>query len=298
MTTTVTTPPPPPGPVPFDQLFSHSWQVFRRNWTIALPPVIAGIVTMVGFLTFVVLIAVAAFASAIGGRVNGSAIASLALGYCAFLVVAILVGLWGYVSMFGMADAAWTRGTATFGDGFAAFRERGGATFLSWIGIFGLAIAALILALPTLGIALLAFPLVVMYVMPSAVVGRRGGFEAIGESFRLVRRFFGTSALTALVLVAISYGIGMIGGFAVYPVEIAAMPVGGSDPTAFRVPPIPLLVGSGLVYVVSLVASMAYYGFAATVLVGLYRDLIARPEPAPVSLAAAAPYPPPAPPPL
>ena len=292
--TTITTLPEPPGPVPFDKLFARSWQVFKRNWIVALPPIIAGIVTVIGVVVFLVAIAAAAFASAVG-HATSAAIGALVLGYLVFIVVAIVLSLWGYVAMFGMADAAWTRGTATFADGFAAFRERGGATFVAWIGMFLLAICALILTLPTLGLALLAFPLAIMYVMPSVVVGRRGGFEAIGESFRLVRRFFGQSAITALVLLAIAYGISMIGGFAIFPVEMAALPQGSQ--TELRVPPIPLLLGGGLGYLVSIVASTAYYGFVATMLVGMYRDLVSQPEPEPVPVVAgypaAAPGPPP-----
>jgi hypothetical protein len=301
--TTITTLPEPSGPVPFDKLFARSWQVFRRNWIVALPPIIAGIVMVMGVVVFLVAIAAAAFASTVGHG-SSAAIGALVLGYLAFVVFGIVLSLWAYVAMFGMADAAWTRGTATFADGFVAFRERGGATFVAWIGIFLLAICALILTLPTLGLALLAFPVAVMYVMPSVVVGRRGGFEAIGESFRLVRRYFAHSAITALVLVAILYGISMIGGFAIFPVEMAAMPQGSQ--TEFRMPPIPLLVGGGLGYVISIIASTAYYGFVATILVGMYRDLVSQPEPvpviagypaAPVPPSPAAPVPPPAVPP-
>ena len=292
--TTVTTSAPPPGPVPFDKVFAQSWAVFKRNWIIALPPVIAIVLVMSGFAVFLVAIAVAAFAAGIG-HASSSAIGALVLGYCVFLVLAVVVCLWGYVGMFGMADAAWTRGTTSFGDGFAAFRERAGAAFLAGIGVTGLAIVAVILALPTLGIALLALPLFIMYVMPSVVVGRRGGFEAIGESFRLVRRFFGPSAITALILLAISYGISMIGAVAIYPVEIAAVPT-GSD-TSFRVPPIPLLVGGGVGYLLTLVVSTAYYGFVATVLVAMYRDLIAQPERVPVAPVVMTQIPAPVPPP-
>jgi hypothetical protein len=290
VTPTITTLPEPPGPVPFDKLFARSWQVFKRNWIVALPPVIAGVVMVIGVVGFLVAFAAAAFAGAIG-RGSSAAIGGLVLGYLVFIVIAIVLSLWAYVAMFGMADAAWTRGTATFADGFAAFRERAGATFVAWIGIALLAICALILTLPTLGLALLAFPLAIMYVMPSVVVGRRGGFEAIGESFRLVRRYFGQSAITALVLLAIAYGISMVGGFAIFPVEMAAFPTGSQ--TEFRMPPIPLLVGGGLGYLISIVASTAYYGFVATMLVGMYRDLVAQPEPVPVQVFAG--YPPAAP---
>ena len=43
----------------------------------------------------------------------------------------------GYVVMFGMAESAWERGTATFADGFAAFRARAGAALVAWLGLVG-----------------------------------------------------------------------------------------------------------------------------------------------------------------
>lgn len=290
-----------PGPVPFDKLFVQSWVVFRRNWIVALPPLIAGVVVFTAVGVLVAATIVWAIAESAHRSTSGMA-AGLAFGYLAFFVLMIVALLWGYVAMFGMADAAWTRGTATFADGFVAFRERAGATLLAGIGMVGLGFAAFILAFPTLLISLLAYPVFTMYVMPSVVVGRRGGFEAIGESIRLVLRFFGGSAITVLVLYAIGYGISLIGTFAILPLQFSVMPT-GSD-TEFHMPPIPLLAGSVLGYVLSLVVSIAYSGFVATVLVGMYRDLIAQPEPIPAVTAhlppqtrPPAPPPPPGPPP-
>jgi hypothetical protein len=196
------------------------------------------------------------------------------LGYLAFIVFVLLVTLWGYSAMFGMADAAWARGTATFGDGFAAFRSRAGAVVVAGIGVCGLAIAALILAIPTLFIALLALPLVTMYVMPSVISGRRGGFEAIAESFRLVRRYLGPSVIAILVLLAIWYGLSFIGAIFIFPLEFSVLPQ-GSD-TMPHMPPIALAVVCGVGYLISILLSMAYSGFFALAIVGLYRDLAAR----------------------
>lgn len=277
MTTTATAP--VPGPVPFSTLFAQSWVVFRRNWIVALPPLIAGVVVITAVCALVAATIVWAVAESAHRSAAGMVI-WLGVGYLAFFVVATVVFLWGYVAMFGMADAAWTRGTATFADGFAAFRERAGAAFVAGIGMFALAIAAMILALPTLFIALLAYPVFTMYVMPSVVVGRRGGFEAIGESIRLVLRFFGGSAITVLVLYAIAYGISLLGTMAILPLQFSVMPTGSE--TELHMPSISLLVGSVLGYALSLLVSIGYYGFVATVLVGMYRDLIAQPEPVPV----------------
>jgi hypothetical protein len=66
--------------------------------------------------------------------------------------------------------------------------------------------------------------------------------------------------------------------------------------TEFHMPAIPLLVGSILGYALSSLVSIAYYGFVATVLVGMYRDLLAQPPAVPAT-AAAGQLPPPVPPP-
>ncbi|HEX3463596.1 MAG TPA: hypothetical protein VHS78_06035, partial [Candidatus Elarobacter sp.] len=220
--TTTTANAPAPGPVPFDKLFAQAWAVFRRNWIVALPPVIATVIMFV-LIGAVAAVAVVWGIAAYAHHSTSGLVSAVVVGYLAFIAVVVVLSLWGYVAMFGMADAAWTRGTATFADGFAAFRERAGATFLAWIGLFGLAIVALVLALPTLFLSLLAYPVFMMYVMPSVIIGRRGGFEAIGESVRLVLRFFGGSAVTALVLYAISYGISMIAVLPIVPLELAVM---------------------------------------------------------------------------
>ncbi|MDB5072570.1 MAG: hypothetical protein JWM87_3681 [Candidatus Eremiobacteraeota bacterium] len=270
-----------PAPIPFDTLLSRSWALFRRNWIVALPPVIAGLITIAGAVVFAVIATVAVLAS--GPRHPSATLGgTFVVSYFGFVALVLVVTLWGYTAMFGMAGAAWERGTATFGDGFAAFRSRGGAVIVAAIGVFGLAIAAVILAIPTLLVSLLALPLLVMYVMPSVISGGRGGFEAIGESVRLVRRFFGPSVITLLVLLAIWYGISFVGAFFILPLEFAVMPQGAD--VMPRMPPIGLAVFSGIGYVLSILASMAYSGFFALAVVGLYRDLAPR--------AAASPLPP------
>ena len=271
---------PAPGPIGFDTLLSRSWTLFRRNWIVALPPVIAGVIVILALMVLVAVFVVAALAA--GGLKRGGSPVPVPFfaGYFGIMLVAIVLYLWGYTAMFGMADAAWERGTATFGDGSAAFFARAGAVFVAGIGLFGVGIAALILALPTLLLALLAYPVVTMYVMPAVVSGGRGGFEAIGESFQLVRRFPGQSIIAFLVLVAIWYGISFIGGFFVLPLEFSMLPQGSE--TVPHAPPIALAVICGLGYLVAMAASMAYSGFFALALTGLYRDLAPRANASPL----------------
>ena len=178
-----------------------------------------------------------------------------------------------------MAAAAWERGTTSLADGNAAFRARAGAFVVALIGLIGLGIVALIFALPTLFIALLALPLFTMYVLPAVVAGGRGGFEAIGESFRLVRRYFLASLIACVVLYGISYGISFIGAIPLFPLEFSMMPAAGQ--TTPNMPPIPLIAFGVLGYIVTIALSLAYTGFYAIAVVGLYRSLVAQPLPAP-----------------
>ncbi|HEV3088724.1 MAG TPA: hypothetical protein VGX96_16050, partial [Candidatus Elarobacter sp.] len=208
---------PPPAHDPTrtaEALFSRSWAVFRKNWNVAIPPLIAG---AIGLITIVPLTVIAALVVILGYKHSGTAapfdVRLVGASLTIVAVVNIVVGLWSYAAMYGMADAAWTRGTASFGDGWSAFLARGGAVLVSWVAVVLLAIAAVIVALPTLGISVIALPLVTMYVAPSVVVGGRGGFAAVGESFRLVRRSLGRSSLILLMQFAISYGIGTIASF-------------------------------------------------------------------------------------
>lgn len=275
---------PTPEPIRFETLLSLSWSVFRRNWIVALPPVIAFFVYITGIVAFIAVFAATAIAHHRPDSIPASVYGGFLSALLAFVVVMVVVGVWAYAAMFGMADAAWATGRATFGDGFRAFRRRGPALFVALIAMAGLAIVAVILALPTLGIALLAFPLATMYVIPSVISGGHGGFTAIGESFRLVRRFFATSAISLLVLLAIQYGVSMLGTASILPLQFAVMPSHGE--TMPHMPPIGLMTFSGFGLIISIVAGQAYMGFFTVALVGLYRSLFVAAPPLPPPAAA------------
>jgi len=268
---------PVPHTIALEALLRQSWALFRRNWTIALPPLIAGAALVVVAAVLIAVCVAAAIGHGNPEHWSGGFIAMLVGAYLLFLALIVVASLWCGVMMFGMADAAWQRGTASLGDGMTAFGSRAGSMFVAGIGIFGLAIAAMILLLPTLGLSFIALPFVTMYVLPSVVSGGRGGFEAIRESFMLVRDFFGPSVIVYLVLYAIQYGITLLMVVGIVPLEFATIPL-GSDDTAFRMPPIPLLGFSFVMYTVGVVALIAYNGFHTLALVGMYRDLIAHPK--------------------
>ena len=273
-------PPPAPEPIRFEVLMSQSWTLFKRNWIVAVPPVIALLVGLAG--TAAVLGAIVANASAHGlferhaPMPDATFFTPLLTSSLVYAVVMLAVSLWSYATMYGMADAAWANGTATFGDGFTAFRTRSGALIVAGIGVACLAFAAAILALPTLGLAPLALPLVTMYVAPTVVSGRCDGFTAIGESFRLVHRFFGASAIALLILLAISYGISTVATIPLFPLELAFLPRPGE--TMPHIPAVGFLVAAGLWFFLAMIVAQVYLGYFTLAIVGLYRSLRAQPD--------------------
>ena len=275
----IVTPPPVPEPIRFEVLLSQSWALFRRNWIVALPPVIALLIGVALMAALVGALVAAGFAHGLFARhapaPDGGFVLTLFAVIVIYIVVMFVLGLWSYAAMYGMADAAWAKGTASFADGFTAFRMRAGSLVVAGIGMIGLAILAMMLALPTLGLALLAMPLVTMYVAPSVVTGGRDGFEAIAESFGLVRRFFGASAIALLVLLGINYAINMMAMFPIYPLEFAFLPRPGD--TLPKFPPIGFFLAAGLWFVFAMTIAQAYLGYYTIAIVGLYRSLFARP---------------------
>lgn len=279
----IVTPPPLPEPIRFEVLLSQSWSVFRRNWIVAVPPVIATLIGLAGAAALVGELVAGALARGLFERhsppPDGEFVGMLLTGVLVYVLVMLAVVLWSYAAMYGMADAAWAKGTATFADGFTAFRTRAVALVVAWIGVVGLAIVAMILALPTLGLAFLALPLVTMYVAPSVVTGGRDGFTAIAESFALVRRFFGVSAIALLVLIAINYGISMMASFPIYPLEFAFLPTAGQPVP--HLPAVGFLVAAGLWFVLAMMVAQAYLGYYTIAIVGLYRSLFTQPSAGP-----------------
>ncbi len=263
-----------PTPLPLDVMMSRSWELLKRNPAIAVPPLFTLIPIVIGLVLLVVWIVGMVMH---GHRRDGGAAlwAPFAIGYFVMLAVTVVVAVFGYAAMWGMANAAWERGRATLADGFAAARVSFWRLVVAFIGFFGLIIAAFILALPTLGISFIALMLFTIYVFPAVVVGGHGGFAAIAESFRLVRNYFSTSIVAALVLLAIQYGISFLSYPFVLPLQFAFM---DSTQKGATIPiiPVPLAVLGGIGYLVILAALYVYQAFYALAIVGLYRSLVSR----------------------
>lgn len=264
----------PGDPAAPDAVLRRSWSLFKHNTIIALPLFLI-------FVVFVVIVAVMAeglvqghFFATVGPRPNFPPWFwpwFLAAEFGS--VVAMIVVL---AAVYGMADAAWQHGTASLRDGVRAVRTRAGAIFVALIGYAGVGIAVVILALPTLGLVFLAWALFTMYVLPAVIAGNRGGFAAFGESYRLVRRNLGASAITLVVLFAIQYGISFLALPAILPLQLSIMMSAQSGNAGLPHFELWQLIVAGVGYTIVIGLTYLYMGFGALVKTGLYRELRAR----------------------
>ena len=118
---------PAPPPLSLEALLSRTWSIFRRNWIIALPPLIAMIAIMVALVVIVIVCVAAAIAHGNPDHWSGGFIATLVGAYLLFIVLVLAASLWSTIASYAMADGAWHRGTTSFGDGHGRVRRaRGG----------------------------------------------------------------------------------------------------------------------------------------------------------------------------
>jgi hypothetical protein len=146
-----------------------------------------------------------------------------------------------------------------------------GASIVAGIGLIGLSIVAVIVAIPTLGASFLAMIVFTMYALSAVVGGGRGGIDAIAESFRLALRYFGASAITSLVLYAVQYAA----QFAVFPaimvIWLSTLSTAISGQKAAV-----MIVGlslAGVLFVLGQAVMLAAYSYHALMLCGLYRSM-------------------------
>jgi hypothetical protein len=235
-----------------ENVFTRSWQLLTRNWIIIVPGIVVGLI--VGVVTDLV-----APPHTHGDPTTTGGVVSHGLVGVVGSVIAGAVGIAGFVITecytVGMAGAAWARGTATLADGANAVRDDAANVLGAAVGLFVLGVVAVLLALPTIGISLLVFYLFMLYALPAAVVGGRGGFAAIAESFAITRAKFGTTLLIGIVLAVISL-------------------FGGLVALVFAFAP---LLGP----IVASVISQIVVAFSSLVLVGEYLNLRGNPDPPP-----------------
>jgi hypothetical protein len=193
-------------PEAVDNIVVRSWRVFRMNPIIVAPGVVFGFVT--GILALLFAPAPLPDTTAFSW--------SLVVANLPPVIAIVLVSLVGYMATVafttGMAAAAWRNGTTTIADGVSAFRRDGRHVAVATLGLVGIAIVAVILAVPTLLLSVFAAVVMFMYVMPAAVVDDMPGFAAIAVSFRIAKRRFGVSLLIAVGIAALQAVVGVVSG--------------------------------------------------------------------------------------
>ncbi|HVA38095.1 MAG TPA: hypothetical protein VNJ51_10830 [Candidatus Dormibacteraeota bacterium] len=182
-------------------VFSRAWQLLTANWIIIVPGIVVGIVSEIvrSLLGPHMVVTPDGGVTSIGG--------GFIMMQAAYLIQLVLfVASVTYTT--GMAGAAWRTGTTTLSDGTVAFERDAGKVVVALIALFLLGWVALILSIPTFGLAMLAFIYFVVYTFPAAVIGEVPGIEAIKESVRIAQSRV-SPTLTMIVAIAV---IGIVVG--------------------------------------------------------------------------------------
>ena len=191
-----------------ESVFSRAWELLTQNWIIIVPGVVIG--AILGVLRVLLTPAPILYTTSGGTTVyNTGALGATMLSAALLSLIGLIAFIATQAFTTGMAGAAWARGTTTLADGFAAFQEDAGRILLTGLGLLVLACIAVVIAIPTLGIALLAFYLFTLYAFPSAIVGKAPGFSSIAESFRITTARFVPTLILGIVIFVIS----LVGAF-------------------------------------------------------------------------------------
>ncbi|MBV8298866.1 MAG: hypothetical protein JO083_04805 [Candidatus Eremiobacteraeota bacterium] len=190
-------------PQPVESVFTRAWELLSRNWIIIVPGIVIG--AILGVLRVVLAPPAMYTTDAAGTTVyNAGAVGATILSSALLSLIGLIAYIANQAFTTGMAGAAWQRGVTTLADGFAAFQEDAGRIIITAIGLILLAVVAVVLAIPTIGIALLAFYLFTLYAMPAAIVGNRPGFSSIAESFRITLARFVPTLILGIVIFVIT----------------------------------------------------------------------------------------------
>ncbi len=228
-------------PESIDTVLRRSWRVFRANPTILVPGLAVGI-------ALGVLAAIFAIPPLPPGAVLTPELqARYALAFVLASAATVLAYVMNVAYTTGMAAAAWQRGTAMYADGARAFTRDGRNILVASLGLLAIFAVAVVLAIPTFFLSLLATVLFFMYAIPAAVVDDLPGIAALQRSARMTWR----RLLPSLAIVAVLAGV-----------EILAQLLGG------LLQPIPFAGPIALAIMQQAVAA-----FATIVVVGEYINL-------------------------
>jgi hypothetical protein len=203
----------------FQKTFQLLFQ--KRNWMVALPPVICGVVAgiIIGIgiaLAFGSLMAGGGAAGMMGaggeGRGAGGLLAALFTGagllFLVALVIAVIIGAFGSVWAYAAAEPVWSGGDPDIGGGFSKAMSR-----LSAIIVLGL-IAAVIVCLAWTFIVPLAAAIFFLgwglYIVPIILKDNQSAFAAISASMKLSNEARNTTWMLLLGLLVIGVGTGIV----------------------------------------------------------------------------------------
>lgn len=186
-----------------ESVFSRSWKLLTENWIIIVPGLILALIG--AFVSYSVGPAVVVDSAEGVAVYNPGGM----IGHAFNPLIGMLISILSIAFVTGMAGAAWRSGKATLDDGLAAFRHDGLQLLLGIILLFVLGFVAIILSIPTIGLAALAFMIFFLYTFAGIVVGDESAVTAMGESFRIATRNF----VTTLLVVILIFVIAICGGF-------------------------------------------------------------------------------------
>jgi hypothetical protein len=285
----MTAPAPDDDKVNIGEIFSRAWVLLRANPIVAAP-MLLGLLAFIVVIGVVVAIVIVALSHTYGPtwprafRGKGFPPALILWGFAVVYLVGIVLNVALFAGLYGLAAAAWMRGTARAADAWRAMGTRFGAILVSGVGLVGLGIVAVVLVLPTLGLSFLALPVFTVFVFPAVVAGERGGFAAIGESFRLVRANLLTAVLAVVLLYAVNYLVSFVVIPFILPAQLSFMS-NASTPGATFVPPALWQIELAVVgYLLATLVTLGVYAFGAIVQTGLYLTLRERQERTPPGL--------------
>ncbi|MDP9023874.1 MAG: hypothetical protein M3N13_00680, partial [Candidatus Eremiobacteraeota bacterium] len=130
-----------------ESVFSRSWKLLTENWIIIVPGIILALIG--AFVSYSV------GPSVLVDNAGGVAVYNPGgmIGHAFNPLISMLISILSIAFVTGMAGAAWRTGKATLDDGLAAFRHDGLQLLLGIIFLFVLGFVAVILSIPTLGLA-------------------------------------------------------------------------------------------------------------------------------------------------
>jgi hypothetical protein len=203
----------------FQNTFKLMFQ--KRNWMVALPPVIGGVVAAIiagiGFaIAFGSLMGAGGLAGMMGaggeGRGAGGLVAMLFTGvglvFLIALIVAVIIGAFGLIWAYSAAEPVWSGADPDLGGGFNKAMSRLGAVIVLGL-IFGIIICLSWTVLVPLAAAVF-FAIWGLYTVPIIVKENQPAFGAISGSLKLSRENMNTTLMLLLGLIVIGVAASVV----------------------------------------------------------------------------------------